>query len=194
MTTRRMYVFMILMLALAIVSVVKEVQAGTDEKYKRSVENYVVPDVTLINQNGNKVKLNTLLHSKKPVLVDFIFTTCTTVCPILSAGFSNFQVKLGTESDKVQLISISIDPDHDSPKAMKEYLKRYGAKSGWDFLTGHKSDIDKVLTAFGAYTPDKMAHLPLTLLYSSADNQWIRLYGLFGASDLKIEYEKVFKR
>ena len=65
----------------------EEVQAAPREKYKRTVENYVVPDVTLVNQNGAKVKLRSLISSKKVVLIDFIFTTCTTICPVLSAGF-----------------------------------------------------------------------------------------------------------
>jgi protein SCO1/2 len=172
----------------------KESGAETRERYKRTVEKYAVPDVTLVNQDGKKIKLNAILKSKKVVMVDFIFTTCTTICPILSAEFSSFQEQIGADPKDVQLVSISIDPEHDTPKKMKEYLKRYDAKPGWDFYTGQKGDIVKVLKALDAYTPDKMSHMPLALLYSSSNNQWVRVYGLLGTSDLLAEYRKVSGR
>ena len=166
--------------------------APPGEKYKRTIENYVVPDVTLVNQNGAKIKLRSLLSSKKVVLIDFIFTTCTTICPVLSAGFSNFQKKIGTDSENVHLVSISIDPENDTPKKMKAYLQRYKAKPGWDFLTGNPNDIKKVLGALKASTADnKMYHLPLAILHSSNAKQWVRIYGLIGTSDLIAEYRKV---
>ncbi|HXX57174.1 MAG TPA: SCO family protein [Thermodesulfovibrionales bacterium] len=169
------------------------VRAETNEKFKRTVENYAVPDVTLVNQNGKKVRLRTLLNSDKPVLVDFIFTTCTTICPVLSIGFCDFQRKLGPESAGVNLVSISIDPDNDTPKAMKAYLQRYDAKPGWDFLTGRREDIEKVLKALDAYTSDKMRHLPLILLHGPAETRWVRIYGIIGTRDLIREYQKVLK-
>ncbi len=170
------------------------VRGETKDKYKRTVENYEVPDVTLVNQNGAKVKLKTLLNSKKAVMVDFIYTTCTTICPVLSAGFSNFQRKIGPDYRNVQLVSISIDPENDTPKRLKEYLKRYDAKPGWEFLTGSKDDIGKVVKALDAYASNKMYHLPLALLYASAENRWVRIYGLIGTSDLIYEYEKMVRR
>jgi protein SCO1/2 len=194
MTIRRMFPFLIFFLVTALAFPGKAVQAETKEKYKRTVENYAVPDVTLVNQNGAKVKLRTLLNSKRVVMVDFIYTTCTTICPVLSAGFSNFQKKVGPGSKNVQLLSISIDPDNDTPKRLREYLKRYDAKAGWDFLTGAKDDIEKVVRALDAYASNKMYHLPLALLYSSSDNKWVRIYGLIGTSDLISEYDKVVTR
>jgi len=194
MTTHKAFSLLILLFAPVFVFSAAAVQAATEQKYIRTVENYVVPDVTLVNQNGLKVRLRTLLSSDKPVLVDFIFTTCTTICPVLSANFSNFQRKLGPESSKVQLVSISIDPEHDTPEAMKSYLEnRYTAKPGWDFLTGSKKDIDLVIKAFDAYSQNKMAHLPLILLRSMTDNRWIRIYGLIGTAELIREYQKALK-
>jgi protein SCO1/2 len=158
-------------------------------EYRRTIENYSVPDVTLVNQDGAKVKLRSLLSSKKVVMVDFIFTTCTTICPVLSAGFSSFQRKLGGDMTDVHLVSISIDPENDTPKKMKEYLKRYNAKPGWDFLTGSSSDIRKVLAAFDvSTTDDKMFHQPLALFHSARKGEWVRIFGLIGTSDYLAEY------
>ncbi len=185
---------MILLIALAVISIDKEAYAGAQEKYTRTVVNYVSPDVTLVNQDGAKVKLNKLLNSKKVVMVDFIFTTCTTICPVLSAGFANFQRKVGPDAKDVHLISISIDPENDTPKRLREYLKRYNAKPGWDFLTGSKDDIDKVITALHAYTTTKMSHLPMALLYTPSDKRWTRIFGLIGTTDLIAEFERARKQ
>ena len=194
MTRRTVSSLAILLLAAAFVFPGKGVCAAAGEKYKRTIENYVIPDVTLVNQDGVKVRLSRLMRSKEVIMVDFIYTTCTTICPVLSAGFANFQRRMGPGPVDVRLVSISIDPDNDTPKKMKEYLKRYDAKPGWDFLTGSREDIEKVTRALDAYTPNKMSHLPLALLHSPADSRWVRIYGLIGASDLVAEYERALGR
>lgn len=160
-------------------------------KYKRSIENYTMPDVTLINQNGTRVKFKQLVESNKPVIVDFIYGTCTTICPVLSAGYTSLQNKLGANVANVQLISISIDPENDTPKVMKEYLKRYRAKPGWDFFTGSRADIDAVMRAFDAYIPNKMYHYPLNLIRNPKDGKWVRIFGLTSTSEFVNEYKKV---
>lgn len=159
------------------------------KRYQRSEEKYVIPDVTLISQDRKKVRLVELLDPGKPVLVDFIYGTCTTICPILSAGYSSLQRKLGDDADKVLLVSISIDPEYDTPEVMSEYLKRYQAKPGWLFLTGTREDIDKTMRAFDAYVPNKMAHYPITFMRGPGRDHWLRIYGLIGTSDLMKEYQ-----
>ena len=161
--------------------------------YKRTIQSYEVPDVTLINQDGAKVQLKDLLLSGKPILVDFVYTTCTTICPILSANFTNFQKELAAKAGTFQLVSISIDPENDNPKAMKAYLQRYYAKPGWDFLTGSRADIDRVLVALDAKTQNKMDHEPLILIKSPSVGNWLRIYGLIGTTELTKEYEGMLK-
>lgn len=161
---------------------------AADIRYKRSIEKYNIPDVVLINQDGKKVRLQSLLNSDVPVIVDFIYGTCTTICPVLSAGFVNLQRKLDADNQKVRLISITIDPENDSPKVMKEYLKRYRAKPGWDFLTGSRADIDTVMRAFNAYIPDKMSHYPLNMIRMPKGGNWVRLFGLMSTKEFMNEY------
>lgn len=164
-------------------------EAGT-EKYKRSVESVTIPDVVLVNQQGDKVRLKSLLETNQPVLIDFIYATCTTICPILSAGFANLQRELGPEAAKVRLVSFTIDPENDTPGIMQEYLDRYQAQPGWDFLTGSRQDIDRVMKAFNAYFRSKMDHQPLSFIRSQEDGKWIRLYGLMSSSDLMKEFQQ----
>jgi protein SCO1 len=161
------------------------------KRYKRSLERYSIPDLTLIDQEGRKVRIAQLLEGDQPVIVDFIYGTCTTICPVLSAGYVNLQRKLGPSGQKVRLISITIDPEHDSPKVLKEYLKRYRAQPGWDFLTGSRADIDAVMKAFNAYIPDKMSHYPINLIRVPGDGSWVRLFGLLSSREFLEEYRRV---
>lgn len=179
-----------LLLPLLLSLVVAAPAAAADARYQRSVESYTMPDVVLTNQNGERVRFKSLVEGDQPVVVDFIYGTCTTICPILSAGYVNLQRKLGTDSNRVRLVSITIDPENDTPAVLTEYLARYRAKPGWDFLTGSRKDIDRVMTAFDAYFRDKMDHKPLTFIRSPKDGQWIRLYGLLSGIDFINEYKK----
>jgi protein SCO1 len=148
------------------------------------------PAVTLIDQNGDRIDFRALTLSDKPVFVDFIFATCTTICPVLSAGYTSIQRKLGDDLDRVRLVSITIDPENDGPEELKEYLERYRAKPGWEFLTGTRADIDKVMRAFDAYVPDKMSHRPLLFIRTPKDGTWVRLYGFASSADLMAELER----
>ena len=180
------------LLFIASLSIVSQTASAGEPKYKRTIESYIMPDVTLVNQNGTRVKFKDLvINSSKPVVVDFIYGTCTTICPVLSAGYVNLQRKLGQNSTNVHLISISIDPENDTPKVMKEYLKRYRAQPGWDFFTGSRADIDKVMHAFDAYIPNKMYHYPLTLIRDPKNGKWVRVFGLTSTSEFMNEYKKV---
>jgi protein SCO1/2 len=162
--------------------------------YKRSVVRYAVPDVVLMNQDGARIRLRSLTESGKPVVLDFIYGTCTTICPVLSAGYTSLQGKLGPDTRKMQLISISIDPEHDTPKVMKGYLKQYRAKPGWDFLTGSRDDIDRVMRAFDSYVSDKMYHKQVTFIRAQGPGEWVRIDGLLGSSDLMNEIGKEGKK
>jgi protein SCO1/2 len=166
--------------------------AAADEKqrFTRDEVTVEVPAVTLIDQNGDTVDFKAALSSERPVFVDFIFATCTTICPVLSAGYTSIQRKLGDDRERVHLISITIDPEHDGPAELTDYLDRYRAQSGWDFLTGTRRDIDAVMRAFDAYVPDKMSHKPLIFIRSPKTNSWVRLYGFARSSDLMAELER----
>lgn len=157
--------------------------------YKKTIEVYEVPDVTLLSQEGQEIELQSYLNTEKPIILDFIYGTCSTICPVLSVSFSHFQRKLGEGKDGVRLVSISIDPDNDTPELMKEHLQKYGALEGWDALTGKRENVIEVLKEFDSYVSNKMDHFPLTLLRGPGEDKWVRLYGLLSASDLMKEYE-----
>lgn len=187
-STIRFLSMALLTLSAAIALPASSASAGEHEK---SAGTYVCPDVTLLNQDREEINLKKQVDGDKPVMLEFIFTSCQTICPIMSAGFSNFQKQMGDKADDVRLISISIDPQHDTPERMKKYLEKYGARPGWDFFTGAKADIDSITTAFMARTSDKMEHHPLTFLRAPGDAEWVRLEGLLSGSDLMKEFQEL---
>lgn len=184
----------LLILAVITVMFIGDAASAADKKYLRSIENYSVPDLILVNQDGQKISFKSYIETDQPVVLDFIYATCTTICPVLSASFLNLQNKLGPDASKARLVSITIDPEHDTPKVMKEYLKRYRAKPGWDFLTGSRADIDQVMRAFNAYIPDKMSHYQLTLIRSPRDGKWVRIKELISGAELLDEYRLAEKK
>lgn len=163
----------------------------TQDGYKRKQVSYQLPKATLIDQNGEKVSTAELFDGSDPVMLNFIFTSCTTICPVLAATFAQVQRKFAPELNDVKMISISIDPEHDTPAKLKEYGQRFNAAENWTFVTGDLGPILEVLSAFDAYRGDKMNHIPLILMRRSAAAPWLRLEGFPGANDLLKEYRSL---
>ncbi|MGB5540461.1 MAG: SCO family protein [Gammaproteobacteria bacterium] len=156
--------------------------------YQRSLASYPVPAVTLVNQDGQQVDLPELLKADRPVMLNFIFTSCTAICPAMSAIFAQVQTELGRESARLRMVSVSIDPEYDTPEALNAYARRFGAGPQWEFLTGSLDDSIAVQRAFDADRGDKMNHAPLTLFRAKPDAQWVRYEGFATAAQLVEEY------
>lgn len=146
------------------------------------------PAVDLTDSNGQHVSLRGLLDQQGPVLVNFIFTSCQAVCPLMSESFARLQRELGSEAANVRLVSISIDPEFDRPEVLRTYALRLHAGPQWHFLTGSPTEISRVQAAFGTLRPNKMDHAAVVLLRGSPAHPWTRLEGLASAADLLREY------
>jgi protein SCO1/2 len=167
---------------------------ATAAGYVRSERTYAVPDVTLVDDGSRPVRLREALAGDEPVMVNFIFTTCTAICPVMTGIFARVPKELGSEAGRLRLISISIDPEQDTPGRLRAYAERFGAGPRWRFLTGSVRDIEAVERAFDAYRGDKMNHEPLTLLRAGPDRPWVRLDGFASPAELARESEKVALR
>jgi len=166
--------------------------AMADAAYQRSSASYSIPDVSLVDMDGAQVSLRDGLGGDEPVMLNFIFTSCTAICPVMSATFMQVQEGLGEERSKVRMVSISIDPENDTPARLREYAGRFHAGAQWRMLTGSVEDSIAVQRAFGAYRGGKMNHAPVTFLRAGgADKPWVRLDGLVSASDIIQEYRKL---
>lgn len=153
----------------------------------KAVVKYDVPDVTLVNQNGDDVPLRAALSDSRPIVMQFAFTSCSTICPVASGTLASTQKRMGGDAKDVRFYTISIDPQHDTPERLTEYAEALGAGDGWEFLTGDSQDIVAVQKAFAAYIPNKSSHEPLTFLKSPKSKEWIRLTGLPSSTELTTE-------
>jgi protein SCO1 len=109
------------------------------------------PDVTLTSQDAVQVSLADLRG--KVVAVTFIFTRCTATCPVLTPMMSFVQDRLGGDfGAKIAFVSITVDPERDTPEVLKEYAQAFGANlAGWSFLTGDPAAIREVTRRYGVY-------------------------------------------
>jgi protein SCO1/2 len=138
-----------------------------------------VPDVELVDQDGRAVRFYTDLVAGKMVAINFIFTTCTTICPPMGANFGRLQRALGDRfGTEVSLISVSVDPLVDTPPRLKAWGEQFGAGPGWTLVTGAKPQVDDLLKALGVFTPDKLDHSPTLLVGNDRTGRWTRAHGL----------------
>lgn len=156
----------------------------------RSTANYFVPDVKLRDTRGADVALRSSLAGG-PVILNFIFSSCDTTCPVTSMTFSQVQQGLGSARREVRLVSVSIDPEQDTPAVLKAYAEKFGAGPGWQMLTGTVNDSIAVQRAFDVYRGDKMNHQPATFLRVRAGQPWVRLDGFASAAEILAEYHKL---
>jgi protein SCO1/2 len=126
------------------------------------------PDFALTNQDGARVSLADSAGTVRAVT--FIYATCKDTCPTLTAKMVLMQQKLGADFGKrVRFVSITVEPEIDTPVVLKTYAQKFGADpAGWSFLTGKSEDIQEVVRKYGAFAkrikPGDVDHLFLTSL------------------------------
>jgi protein SCO1 len=160
-------------------------------QYVRSLAAYNIPSVVLTNQKGEKVALASLLDGDDPVLVNFLFTSCSTTCPLITSTVTSMRQMLGESGGDLKVVSITIDPKHDTPKVLLEYALEQGLNPDWQLLTGDAGQIRSVLKAFSASSGSIMNHKPLTLLRAEGSSQWVRINGYASAAELAGEYRRI---
>lgn len=143
-----------------------------------------VPAVNLVREDGRKVDFRAELDDGRPVYLNFIFTSCQGICPASSQVFSQLQQRLKKSGAKAHLVSVSLDPDYDTPARLREYAARFHAGKGWHHYTGTVADSVAVQKAFGAWRGDKMNHEPVTFFRLKPGAPWERIEGFATAADL----------
>jgi protein SCO1 len=139
----------------------------------------LLPDAALLDQEGRQVRFYTDLVKDKIVAINFIFTTCTTLCPRMATNFAKLQQLMADRNGRsFSLISISIDPVNDTPERLKEWSERFGARPGWSLLTGSKEVVDSLLKALGVFTGNKDTHSAIVLLGNDESGKWLRTSGV----------------
>jgi protein SCO1 len=158
----------------------------------RQTVTYETPAVTLVREDGRSVSLPRELDDGRPVLLNFIFTTCSSICPLTSRTLEEFQRKLGSEAAHVHLMSISIDPEQDTPARLAEYARKFHAGPEWQYYTGTVAASLAAQRAFDVYRGEKMSHTPVTLLRSAPGEPWLRIEGFVTPDELVDDYRNLF--
>jgi len=139
----------------------------------------------VLDQDGKAVHFYSDLVKGKTVVINFIFTTCTTICPPLAATFARVQKEMGDKTGRdVHFISISVDPLTDTPERLKAWGAKFKAGFGWTFVTGDKQEIDKLLNALGASVARREDHSPSVIVGNDSKDIWTRTYGLAKTSQM----------
>jgi protein SCO1/2 len=163
-------------------------EPAASDRASVSWADYRVPELQLVSENGATVSLPKELDDGRAVVMDFMYTTCATTCPLSSAAFAQFQTRLGADRKAVHLVSISIDPEQDTPARLREYARKFGAGPGWQLYTGTQQASIAAQRAFGAYRGDKMSHIPITFMRAAPGKPWMRIDGFVTPDQLLHHY------
>jgi protein SCO1/2 len=144
-----------------------------------------IPDVSVIDQDGRTRHFYSDLVKDRVVVINFIFTRCTTICPPLGATFAELQRNFNSELGKsVFLISVSIDPRVDTPERLRAWGAKFGAKPGWILVTGSPTEIKRLVQSFGVEDTSVEDHSPLFVIGNEKKSLWKKVYGLGSAGVL----------
>ena len=129
--------------------------------------------LSLVDQNGKRVDLYDDLIKNHTVVLNSFFASCTGSCPVMARTFLHLQNKLGDRVGKdVILVSITVDPENDTPEKLKAYAEKMGAKRGWYFLTGTRAEVDAALGKLGQYAEIREAHKNIIIAGNDRTGLW----------------------
>jgi protein SCO1/2 len=158
-------------------------QAGqplrANERNEAGISKSEIPDIAVFDQDGKRTLFYSQLLKGKVVAINFVYTTCSAFCTMQGANFSELQAVLGDKLGKsVNLITITTDPETDTPERLKTWSRAFKAKPGWTMITGEKKSIDEILKALTGDIGRKGMHSPIVLIGNVDKGVWIREYGL----------------
>ena len=157
--------------------------ANNDDKGSPAL-NYFT-DTALINQEGQQMRFYSDLLKDKVVIINSFFTTCNSVCPPMTKTLEAVQGWLGDRLGKdVNMISLSVDPDTDTPPRLKDYARKFNAKPGWYFLAGKKQNVQFVLRKVGQFVESKDDHSTIIIIGNLRTGLWKKAMGLAKPGDL----------
>lgn len=146
----------------------------------------------LINQDGRAVRFYNDVLKGKVVVLDFFFSACQASCVPMNRNFAKVQELLGNRVGKeVFFVSVTVDPEMDTPAQLKKYAGSLHAGPGWLLLTGQKANVDFILNKLGQYVADKNDHTNIWIIGNESTGLWKKAFGLAKAEDLVKVIESV---
>jgi protein SCO1/2 len=152
---------------------------------------YAVPAVPVVDTRGRTVPLARALQADAPQVVNFIYTTCSTICSTQTATLAELQRKLEGRGRRARFVSFTIDPDNDTPQRLAAFARQFSIARDWDFYSGEYDHLLRVQQAFDVYRGAKAAHPPVVLMRRSPGAPWLRVEGYPTASELLALFERL---
>ncbi len=154
-------------------------QAASPTTQELSTAHKYFTDVILVNQFGEPLRLYSDLLKGKIVVINSFFATCTGVCPVMNRKMAQIQEALGDRVGRdVFLLSITVDPENDTPARLRDYAASYGARPGWHFLTGKRENVELALRKLGQYVAAREDHLTLMIVGNEPTGLWKKVLAL----------------
>lgn len=139
------------------------------------------PNVVLTNQDNKQLRFYDDLLKGKIVVIQFMFSNCERLCPMVTPNLVKVQKELEKQWPKrVNIVSITVDPDHDTPQVLKAYAEKFHVQPGWQFVTGRRADIDQIRRDLGLYCPEdtQFEHMNMLTIGREPTGQWITMRAL----------------
>jgi protein SCO1/2 len=134
-----------------------------------------VPDVQVVTQTGERLRFNSELLKGRVAIVTGFFTTCTSMCPITQESLAHVARLLGPRLGKdVVIISLSTDPENDTPTRLKAWAEKFHIASGWTLASGNKADMQTLLKSLNLYVDIPQRHQSL-LMVGGESSGWVRV-------------------
>lgn len=134
-----------------------------------------MPNLPVVDQDGNKFRFYDDLIKGRKVIINFIYTSCSQICPLTTSRLAILQEKLGDAVGRdFFMYSITIDPEHDGPAELKKHADAFHVRPGWRFLTGKPEDIAEIRYKLGERSKTLNEHKQEILLGNDAMGSWSR--------------------
>jgi cytochrome oxidase Cu insertion factor (SCO1/SenC/PrrC family) len=151
-------------------------------------------DVELVDQHGESHRLYSDLMQGKVVVINAMFTSCASSCPAMAARLAKMQRFLGDRlGQDVHILSISVDPERDTPERLSTFADSFGAKPGWYLLSGKPDNVNLALTKLGQYVDEPETHQSIMIMGNESTGLWKKAMGLAPAEELIAVLETVLE-
>jgi cytochrome oxidase Cu insertion factor (SCO1/SenC/PrrC family) len=151
-------------------------------------------DVRLMDQDGKELRFYTDLLKDKVFVINSFFSGCTGVCKVTMPLFKSLQEKFADRTGKkLHLISISVDPEGDTPATLRRYATSLGAKPGWEFVSGDKQSVEFALQKLGLATEVKEGHSNIFLVGNESTGLWKKVLGIGSPEEIAAAVESVLE-
>lgn len=133
-------------------------------------------DLPVVTQDGQKLRFFSDVLKDRVVLVSLFYTNCTGMCPLTNQKLAEVQDLLGDDfGQNIRFVSLTLEPETDTPEVLKDYAEKFGAKDGWLFLTGEKKNLEQITNRLGQANREKETHNPFMMIGNVGIARWSKI-------------------